>query len=94
MNVMSTTELCDVINNLLKSKPKHLPTDLGVAWLKCIKHVTKSPCFSAPGNSVVCVYVDCGDLNKHTTHRISNRLFVKLNINTRRCETLHMNLCY
>jgi len=49
IDVMSTTELSDVIVHLLKSKPKHSSTDVSVAWLKCIKHVAKSACFSPPG---------------------------------------------
>jgi len=50
MHVMSTPELGDVITDLLKSMPKHLPPDLNVAWLRCIKHLAKSACFCPPGN--------------------------------------------
>ena len=51
MDVMSTTELCDVIIYLLASKPRHLSPDLSVAWLRCMKHLAKSACFSPPGNN-------------------------------------------
>jgi len=50
MNVLSTTELSDVIVVLLNSQPQHPPPDLDVAWLRCIKQLAKSACFSAPGN--------------------------------------------
>jgi len=52
-NVMSTKALCDVIAQLLKSKPKRSSPDLSIVWLQCIKQLATSSIFSAPGNNIV-----------------------------------------
>jgi len=57
MSVMSATELSDAIADLLKSKSKHSPPDLNVAWLRCMKHLAKSACFSPTGNDSLSVLI-------------------------------------